>query len=35
VFAFGAVVLGLVMHSINIEADAPAEPAAEPQLARS
>jgi hypothetical protein len=35
VFAFGAVVLALVMHSINIEADAPAEPAGEPQLARS
>jgi MFS family permease len=35
VFAFGAVVLGLLMHSINIEADAPAEPAAQPELARS
>jgi MFS family permease len=34
-FAFGAVVVGLAMHSIKVEADAPAEPAAEPQLARS
>ena len=35
VFAFGAVVVGSLMHSIKIEADAPAEPAGEPQLARS
>ena len=35
VFAFGAVVVGLLMHSIKIEADAPAEPTIEPQLARS
>ena len=35
VFAFGAVVVGLLMRSIKIEADAPAEPAREPQLACS
>ena len=35
VFAFGAVVVGLLMRSIKIEADAPAGPASEPQLARS
>ncbi len=35
VFAFGAVVVGSLMRSIKIEADAPAEPAGEPQLARS
>ncbi len=32
---FGAVVVGLLMRSIKIEADAPAEPADEPQLVRS
>jgi hypothetical protein len=36
VFAFGAAVVGSLMHSTKIEAEAaPAEPAAEPQLARS
>ena len=36
VFAFGAIVVGSLMHSIKVEAPAePAEPAAEPQLARS
>jgi EmrB/QacA subfamily drug resistance transporter len=36
VFAFGAVVVGSLMHSIKIQAPVePAEPAAEPQLARS
>ena len=35
VFAFGAVVVGLLMHSIKIEADASPEPTGEPQLARS
>jgi len=35
VFAFGAVVVGLLMHSIKIEADAPTQPAGEPQLAGS
>jgi hypothetical protein len=35
VFAFGAVMVGLVMHSIKLETDAQAEPAGEPQLARS
>jgi MFS family permease len=36
VFAFGAVVVGSLMHSIKIQAPAEtAEPAAEPQLARS
>jgi hypothetical protein len=35
VFAIGAVVVGSLMHSIKIEADAPAGPASEPQLARS
>jgi hypothetical protein len=35
VFAFGAVVVGLLMHSIKIEADASPEPSAEPQLART
>jgi hypothetical protein len=35
VFAFGAVVVGLLMRSIKIEADAQAEPTGEPQLARS
>ena len=35
VFAIGAVVVGSLMHSIKIEADAPAEPSGEPQLARS
>jgi len=34
IFAFGAVVVGLLMHSIKIEG-APAEPTGEPQLARS
>ena len=32
---FGAVVVRLLMHSIKIETDAPAEPAEEPQLVRS
>jgi len=35
VFAFGAVAVGSLMHSIKIEADAPAQPAGEPQLAGS
>jgi EmrB/QacA subfamily drug resistance transporter len=35
VFASGAVVVGLLMRSIKIEADTPAEPTAEPQLAGS
>jgi hypothetical protein len=35
VFAIGAVVVGSLMQSIKIEADAPAEPTSEPQLARS
>jgi MFS family permease len=35
VFAFGAVAVGLLMHSIKIETDAPPEPADEPQLVRS
>ena len=35
VFAFGAVVVGMLMRSIKIEADAPAEPAGEPALAHS
>ena len=35
IFAFGAIVVGSLMHSIKIEAAAPAEAAAEPQLARS
>jgi hypothetical protein len=35
VFAFGAVVVGLLMHSIKIEADASPEPTGEPQPARS
>jgi MFS family permease len=35
VFAFGAVVVGSLMRSIKIEADAPADPTVEPQLARS
>jgi EmrB/QacA subfamily drug resistance transporter len=35
VFAFGAVVVGLLMRSIKIEADASPEPTGEPQLARS
>jgi MFS family permease len=34
VFAFGAVVVGLLMRSIRIEAAAPAEPAGERQLVR-
>jgi hypothetical protein len=33
--AIGAVVVGSLMHSIKTEADAPAEPTSEPQLARS
>jgi hypothetical protein len=35
VFAVGAAVVGLLMRSIKIETDAPAEPAEEPQLVRS
>ena len=35
VFAIGAVVVGSLMHSIKIEADAPTEPTGKPQLARS
>jgi hypothetical protein len=35
VFAFGAVVVGLLMRSIKMEADAQAEPTGEPKLARS
>ena len=35
VFAFGAVVVGLLMRSIKLGAGAPAEPTAEPQLVRS
>jgi hypothetical protein len=35
VFAFGAVVVGLLMRSIKIEADASPEPTGEAQLARS
>jgi hypothetical protein len=34
-FAFGAVVVGLLMHSIKIEADASPEPTGEAQPARS
>jgi EmrB/QacA subfamily drug resistance transporter len=33
VFAFGAVVVGSLMHSIKLQADAPAEPTGEAQLA--
>jgi hypothetical protein len=35
VFAFGAVVLALLMRSIKVEAHAPGEPAGEPALAHS
>jgi EmrB/QacA subfamily drug resistance transporter len=35
VFAFGAVVVGLLMHSIKIEADASPEPTGEPHPART
>jgi hypothetical protein len=35
VFVFGAVGVGLLMHSIKIEADAPAERTGESQVARS
>jgi hypothetical protein len=35
IFALGAVAVGSLMRSIKIEAVAPAEPTAEPQLARS
>jgi EmrB/QacA subfamily drug resistance transporter len=34
VFAFGAIVVGSLMHSIKVEADAPVEATGEPQLAR-
>ena len=33
VFAFGAIVVGSLMHSIKVEADAPVEATGEPQLA--
>ncbi len=35
VFAVGAVVVGLLMHSITIEADAAREPTGDPQPVRS
>jgi len=35
VFAFGAVAVGLLMHSIKVGTDAPAEPTGEPELAPS
>ena len=35
VFVVGAIVVGLLMHSIKIEADASPEPTGEAQLARS
>jgi hypothetical protein len=35
VFAVGAVAVGLLMRSVKIETDAPAEAAEEPQLVRS
>ena len=35
VFAFGAIVVGSLMHSIKIEADAPVEATGEPQLSPS
>ena len=34
VFAFGAIVVGSLMHSIKVEADAPVEATGGPQLAR-
>jgi hypothetical protein len=35
VFAFGAVVVGSLMHSIKIEADTPTAATSEPELART